>query len=86
MYPLLWSLKGDRVYVCGLRRSTFLCVMFTAFYVSFMVAGAAVFTQLEQPEEDKLFIRLKLAKTEFINKNPGLNRKCVQNTKKYHIF
>lgn len=69
--------EGRNIYVCGLRRSTFLCVGYVMFYVSFVIAGAAVFAQIEQPEQDKLVERLKLAKLEFIDKNPGLDRKCV---------
>lgn len=72
-----WSLKGDLIYVCGLRRSTFLCAVYAVFYVAFMIAGAAVFTRLEQPEEIKLIRKLKFAKMEFIDKNPGLDRKCM---------
>lgn len=77
MRPLLWSVKGDKIYVCGMRRSSFLCMGYVMFYVSFMIAGAAVFSQIEQPEEEKLVRKLKLAKMEFIDKNPGLDRKCI---------
>lgn len=71
-------LSRDRpsvVYVCGLRRSTFLCAGYVMFYAWFVIAGAAVFARIEQPEEDKLVRRLKSAKLEFIDKNPGLDRK-----------
>lgn len=89
-----WSLKGDLIYVFGLRRSTFLCAAYAVFYVTFMIVGAVVFTRLEQPEEDKLVRKLKLAKIEFIDKNPGLDRKCIYVHKqivrkfprKYRIF
>lgn len=72
---LIWSVKGNIIYICGLRRSTFLCVGYILFYVSFLMAGAAVFVQLEQPESDKVVRRLKLAKLEFIEKNPEISRK-----------
>lgn len=71
----MWSVRGDKIYVCGLRRSTFLCAGYAMFYVAFMIAGAAVFSQIEQPEEDKLVRRLRSAKMEFVDKNPGLDRK-----------
>lgn len=48
------------------------------FYVSFLMAGAAVFAQIEQPESDKVVRRLKLAKLEFIEENPDVNRKCAR--------
>lgn len=72
------SQKGDLIYVCGLRRSTFLCAAYVVFYVAYMIAGATMFNLLERPEEDRLVSKLKLAKMEFVDKNPGLDRKCVQ--------
>lgn len=77
MRSFLWSLEGGIVYVCGVRRSTFLCAGYAAFYVAFLLAGAVVFEQIEQPEQDRLVGRLRSAKMEFVHKNPGLDRKCV---------
>ncbi|VVC45060.1 Two pore domain potassium channel, TWIK-1,Two pore domain potassium channel,Potassium channel domain,Two [Cinara cedri] len=76
---LMWSVKGNIIYICGLRRSTFLCIGYVIFYVSFLMAGAAVFTQIEQPEQDKVVGRLKLAKLNFIEENPGIDHISLEN-------
>lgn len=66
------------MYVCGLGRGAFLCAGYVAFYVTFIVAGAAMFARTERPERDKLVRELESAKTEFVNRNPGLDRKCMK--------
>jgi hypothetical protein len=57
----------------GFNRSTARLLVLSAFYILFLVLGAAIFSAIEGPEEAQLVKQLRLLRRDFL-----LDHKCVR--------